>query len=109
MQVFVTGRHVDLSENLKSYAEEKAGRLPRFYDRVQSVEVIIEREADLASVEMIVNAVGSPAFVAKEVGPDAFACIDLLADKLERQLKKHKEKFRNRKHLGKKPEPFEEV
>ena len=109
MQVSITGRHFEITESLKSYADEKAGRLPRFYDRVQSAEIVVEKEADLVSVEMIVTAVGSAPFVAREVGPDAFACIDLLVDKLERQLNRHKEKFRNRKHIAKKPEPHEEV
>ncbi len=109
MQVSVTGRHFEITSKIRSYAEEKAAKLPRFYDRVQSVEVVVSRDGDLNSVEMIVTAAGSQTtFVAKEVGPDVAACIDLLIDKLERQLTKHKEKYRNRKHLGKKPDITEE-
>ncbi len=110
MQISITGRHCEITGQIRHYAEEKAGKLPRFYDRVQSVEVIVEREGDLFSVEMIAAAAGSQStFVAKEVGPDILACIDLLVDKLERQLTKHKEKYRNRKHLAKKIEPPEEA
>ena len=109
MRISVTGRHFEVSERIRSYAEEKAAKLPRYYDRVQGVEVILGREADLTAVEMIVSASGTQTFVAKEIGPDAFSCIDLLVDKLGRQLTKHKEKYRNRKHLGKKPEPYEET
>ncbi len=109
MQVSVTGRHFDLTDSLKTYAQEKVGRLPRFYDRVQAVEVILDREADLISVEIIVSAIGKQSFVAKEVGPDGYACIDLLVDKMERQLTRQKEKHRNRKHIARKPEPHEEV
>jgi ribosomal subunit interface protein len=92
---------------MRGYAEQKVQRLPRFYDRVQAVEVILDRESDMASVEMIVTAGGKQTFVAKEVGPDALACIDLLVDKIERQLTRRKEKFRNRKHIGKRTEPYE--
>ena len=110
MQVSVTGRHFEITGRIRSYAEEKANKVPRFYDRVQSVDVVVDRDGDLVAVEMIVAAAGSQTtFVAKEVGPDVIACIDLLIDKLERQLTKHKEKFRNRKHMGKKPESFEEA
>lgn len=100
MQISVTGRHVDISNRIKPYAEEKVAKLPRYYDRVKSVEVIVEKEADLVAVEMIVKADHREPFVAKETGPDAHACIDLLMDKMERQLTRHKERFRNRKHGG---------
>jgi len=102
VQVSVVGRHVDIPDDLRIFAEQKTSKLPRYYDRVQSVEVVVERESDLVSVEMIVKAAGTTPFVAKEIGPDVRACIDLLIDKMERQLSKHKEKHRNRKHIAKK-------
>lgn len=101
MQISVTGRHVDVTDRVREYAEEKAARLPRYYDRVHAIEVVLDREGDHAVVEMIVKAAGAQEFIAKEVGPDAMSCIDLLTDKLERQLTKYKEKSRNRKHPGK--------
>lgn len=109
MQVSVTARHMEVNDRIRQYAQEKTARLPRYYDRVQAVELIIEREGDHSSVEMIVRAPGAQDFVAKEVGPDPLACIDLLVDKMERQLTRHKEKFRNRKHLAQKPEPTQEA
>jgi putative sigma-54 modulation protein len=109
VQISITGRHTEITAKIKQYAEDKAGRLPRFYDRVQAIEIVVGREAEQSIVEMIVKAAGTQDFVAKEIGPDALTCIDLLVDKMERQLTKHKEKFRNRKHITKKPEPFEEV
>jgi putative sigma-54 modulation protein len=105
VQISVTGRHVEVSERVKEYAAEKAARLPRYYDRVQAVEIIIDREADQVAVEMIVRAAGTPDFVAREIGPEPTSCIDALIDKMERQLTRHKEKFRNRKHIARKTEP----
>jgi ribosomal subunit interface protein len=64
---------------------------------------VLDHESENFAVEAIVSADGNP-FVAREVGPDTFALIDLVGDKLERQLLKHKERFRNRKHLGKRPD-----
>lgn len=107
MQISVVGRHVEVNDELRTFAEEKASKLLRYYDRIQSIEVIMEPESDQISVEMIVEAAGTQSFIAKEVGSSAHACIDLLMDKMERQLTRHKERFRNRKHLGRKPEPFE--
>jgi len=108
VQVNVIARHVEVSDHTKHFIEEKASRLPRYYDRVSAIEVILDQEGDLSSVEMIVRAAGSPDFVGKEVGPETKACVDLLIDKMERQLTRHKEKFRNRKHLAKKPELHDE-
>ncbi|GJM24339.1 MAG: ribosomal subunit interface protein [Phycisphaerae bacterium] len=100
VDISVKARHVEVSNNVRSYAEEKASKLPRFFDRVQTIDVVIDKERDHLSVEMIVHAAGAQTFVAKEVGPDAHACIDLLVDKMERQLTKHKEKLKNHKHSG---------
>ena len=108
MQVSVVGRQVEVTDEIRLYTQEKASKLPRFYNRVQNVDVVFQREGDLTSVEMIVSAAGTQDFVAREVGSDARACIDLLIDKIERQLNKYKEKHRNRKHLAKKPEHLEE-
>ena len=72
----------------------------RFTCDFNGVNVVVEKERDLMSVEMIVLAAGTQNFVAKEVGADARACIDLLVDKMERQLTKHKEKLKNHKHSG---------
>jgi putative sigma-54 modulation protein len=108
VQISVVGRHVEVNDELRTFAQEKATKLLKFYDRIQSIEIIIEPESDHISVEMIVEAAGTQPFVAKEVGSGVHACIDLLVDKMERQLTKHKERFRNRKHMGRKPEPFEQ-
>ncbi|MCP4247633.1 MAG: ribosome-associated translation inhibitor RaiA [bacterium] len=108
MQISVTGRHVNVTQEVKTYAEEKAGKLPRFYDRVQAIEVILDHEGDNFTVDMIVSAEGKNHFIAHEAGPDMFALIDLIVDKLERQLRRHKERFRNRKHLVKNVDKYEQ-
>lgn len=108
MQISVTGRHVNVTDEVKTYAEEKAGKLPRFYDRVQAIEVILDHEGDNFTVDMIVTAEGKNHFIAHEAGPDMFALIDLIVDKLERQLRRHKERFRNRKHLVRNVDKYEE-
>lgn len=102
MNISVVGRHVDVPDAFRDFVHEKASKLPRYYDRVQSIDVIVDRESDLFLVEMIVQAAGTQSFVAKEVGAEMRACVDLLMDKMERQLTRHKEKHRNRKHPSKK-------
>ncbi len=89
---------MDVTAPLKEYAASKAGKLTRYYDRIQEIEVVIDNVKDVTRVEMIVNAEHKNMFVAHHDEGDAYACIDGCVDKLERQLSDHKKKIRNRKH-----------
>jgi putative sigma-54 modulation protein len=91
---------MDVSPALKSYAELKANKLLKYYDRIQEIEIIFDSTKDRARVEMIVNAEHKNMFIAHHDQGDAYAGIDGCIDKLERQLTEHKDKFRNRKHIG---------
>ncbi len=101
VEVLITGRHVVVPEELRTYITSKAEKLERFYDRIHEVEVVLDQESDLYTTEMIVRADHKHTFVAKETGPDPTGLVDAVVDKLERQLTRHKEKNRNRKHDGK--------
>ena len=97
MQILVTGRHVEVTDEVREYVQTKAGRLTKYYDRIHEIEVILDHESEQFSVEMIVHADRKHTFVARGTGPDTFALVDEIVVKLERQLTKHKEKNRNRK------------
>ena len=97
MQVLVTGRHVEVTNEVREYVETKAGRLTKYYDRIHEIEVVLDHESEQFSAEMIVRANGKHTFVARGTGPDTFALVDEIVLKLERQLTKFKEKNRNRK------------
>ena len=97
MQILVTGRHVEVTDEVREYVEAKAGRLTKHYDRIHEIEVILDHESEQFSVEMIVHADHKHTFVARGTGPHTFALVDEIVVKLERQLTKHKEKNRNRK------------
>jgi putative sigma-54 modulation protein len=96
--VTISGRHMEVTEALKTYADQKANKLSKYYDRIQEIEVILDASKDSTRVEMIVNAEHNAMFIAHHDQGDAYACIDGCVDKLERQLTDHKERFRNRKH-----------
>lgn len=98
MQITVSGRHMGISESLNSYCREKSERLARFFDRITSIEIVLDGNGGMHFAEMIVHSEGSPPFVASEQHEDAYAAVDLMLDKIERQIRRHKEKLRNRKH-----------
>lgn len=101
MKVNLVGRHVDVSDDVREYIESKAAKLPRFYDRIHEIDVVLDHESEQFTAEMIVRTDRKHTFVARETGPDTFVLIDLVVEKIERQLTKHKEKNRDHKHDGK--------
>jgi len=100
VNVIITSRHMEVTESLKEYAEQKAGKLIKYLDKISKMEVVFELVKDEITVEIIVSVEHGGRFVASENGKDAYASIDRCVDKLERQLHEHKDKFRNRKHLA---------
>ena len=97
----ITGKHLDITDAMRTHAEEKTAKLPRYYNSVNQVEVIIDSsDGGNISVEIIARGERSNLFVATESGNDAYQCIDLAVHKLERQLTKKKTKERNKKHTG---------
>ena len=97
MIVTVASRHMEVSPALKTYAEQKANKLLKYYDRIQEIEVILDAGKTEMRVEVIVNAERNT-FVVHHDDPDAYAALDECVHKMERQLSEHKKKFRNRKH-----------
>lgn len=100
MIVTVSSRHMGVTEAMKEYAQKKANKLLKYYDRIQEIEVVFDVAKAKPRAEMIVNAEHNHMFIASAEQETAYACIDACVDKLERQLSEHKHKVRNRKHPG---------
>ena len=97
----ITGKHMEITEAIKAHAEEKTAKLPKYYNSVTKIEVIVDGESGgNTSVEIIASGEHSNIFVATEAGDDAYKCIDMAVHKLERQLRRKKTKERNNKHSG---------
>jgi len=88
---------MDASNALRDYAEGKVQKLPRYFDGVQSVEVIMEMEAGKSKAEVIVQASRKTTFVAHHREEDMYACIDQCMDKITEQIRRHKDKLRDHK------------
>jgi putative sigma-54 modulation protein len=92
MQVNVTGHHVDVTTSLKGYVEKKLDRIVRHSDHVIDVHCILTVEKLRHKAEATVLLNGAKVY-ADAVEMDMYAAIDALADKLDRRVKKHKEKL----------------
>lgn len=99
MEIKVSGRHIDVTPAIREYASTKALKLPRYFDRIQEIDVVLDHgDHNQHLVEIITEAERADPFVARASGLDLYAAIDDAVDKMERQLTDHKEKLRNRKH-----------
>jgi putative sigma-54 modulation protein len=97
----ISGKHIEITEAIRRHAEEKTSKLPRYYNSINQVEVIIDgSEGGNTSVEIIARGEHSKVFIVTETGEDAYQCIDIAVRKLERQLRRKKGKERNHKHTG---------
>jgi len=97
----ITGKHVEITEAIKKHAEEKTSKLPKYYDSINQVEVIIGgNQSGNTSVEIIARAEHSKIFVVTETGEDAYRCIDVAVHKLERQLRRKKTRERDNKRIN---------
>jgi putative sigma-54 modulation protein len=92
MQISLTGNHVDLTDPLREYVNTKMERLERHFDIVQDIHVILSVEKLRHKAEATLHIAGGNLF-ADSVQGDMYAAIDSLTDKLDRQVKKHKEKM----------------
>lgn len=95
MQVNITGHHVELTDALRDYVNEKLARLERHYDNITTVQVTLSIEKERHQAACTLHAAGADLHADAENG-DMYAAIDALADKLDRQLVKHKEKTQSR-------------
>jgi len=92
MQINLTGHHIDITPALRSYVQSKFEKLERHFDNMTNVHVIltVEKERQIAEATVHVNR-GN--LFADAEHDDMYAAIDGLIDKLDRQVKKHKEKL----------------
>jgi putative sigma-54 modulation protein len=91
MQIKVTGHKIDVTPALRDSATEQLERLSRYFDQVQELNVVLGLEKLLHKVEATVVMSGKTLH-AVATASDMYAAIDVLVDKLESQVRKHKEK-----------------
>lgn len=97
----ITGKHIEITDAIRSHAQEKTEKLPRYYNSINYIEVIVDgSEGNKPSVQIIARAEHSKVFIATAKGDDTYGCIDSAVHKIERQLKKKKEKERDHKHVS---------
>ena len=100
MQIRISARHGHLSDETQAKIREKLDKLPRYFDRLSSVEVTVDLEhRDAPDVDLRVSADHKHDFVAVSKSLELMAAVDDVVDKMEQQLRKYKDKLQDR-HRG---------
>jgi len=97
MNLNLSGRHLDITPAIRSYVLEKLGRVTRHFDHVIDLTVILSVDKLQQKVEASAHLAGRDVHC-EAIDADMYAAIDALADKLDRQIVKHKEKLTVRRH-----------
>jgi putative sigma-54 modulation protein len=112
MKLEVTGRNLDVSPPIVEYAERKLSRLDKFLNDSTPVELelAVERNPSIAESQVAEATIwtNGPVLRARETSTDMYASIDLMVDKLERQVKKYKDR-RHRGRVRHKAQPGTDV
>ncbi len=95
MRINITFRHVESSDELKEYAEQRLKKLKKYADGPMLVNVVLTVEKFRNTAEVVISGDGIRA-AAKEMHEDMKAAIDLVSDKIEKQLKKYRDKLKTR-------------
>jgi putative sigma-54 modulation protein len=93
MQMNITFRHIDPIDSLKNYAREKVERVNKYLDRATEANVVLSLERHLHHADISIHS-GTYILRGREKSEDMYASIDLAMDKIERQLKRYKEKLK---------------
>ena len=96
MHIYVNGRNIEVTDAIKSYVKEKIGKVATHYDQIHGIEVVLSviknpaaNEKHIAEVTCKLN---TTSIHLEETAESMYASIDLLSDKLLRQVQKHKDK-----------------
>ena len=94
MQVNLSGHHVDITDSMRNYVNEKIARLDRHFDQALDIHIVLTVEKLRHKAEATLHVSGGNLY-ADDVQEDMYAAIDGLVDKLDRQGIKHKEKLKD--------------
>jgi len=92
MQLSISGHHLDITEAIKQHSIEKLSKIKHHFDHLININMILEVEKDVQKAEATIHVSGADLF-AKAESDNLYVSIDQMVNKLDTQIKKHKEKL----------------
>ena len=100
MEIKITGRHFDVSDKLKELTTKKVRKLGKYFPRLQQIEVLLSQEKFRYQTEILITA-DHFTVEGQAESDDLQSCLDDAVSKVERRLRRHKEKLIDKKHIRK--------
>lgn len=102
MHVIVQGKHIAVTPALREYAEEKLGRIARYFDHVQEAQVVLSverRRGNVGKAQVVEVTVRGDGVLLRgeEASADMYASIDVVVEKLKKQIERYRSKFIDRR------------
>lgn len=99
MRIDIIGKHLTVTDAIRTYAEQKVGKLTKFFDGVQLITARLEQDPHKKGfhAEVVVDVVGHDDFVGNAHHADLYTAIDDAAEKAGRQLSQYKDKLRDKR------------
>ena len=95
MEITLTAKHLKVTPALRDYVQQKVGKAQKYFDHIVWGQVFLFVEKRAHKAEMVIHAPGQT-FRALATAADLYSAIDLASDKIDAQLKKHKERVKVR-------------
>jgi len=92
MQLSISGHHLDITKAIKQHSIEKLSKIKHHFDHLININVILEVERDVQKAEATIHVSGADLF-AKAESDNLYVSIDQMVNKLDSQIRKHKEKL----------------
>lgn len=99
MRIITRGKNIQVTDALKQHVEKRIGKVSRFFEKDTEVQVTLSVVKDTHVVEATLLLNGGMLVRAEEKSPDMYASVDMVADKLERQIRKYKTRINRKARL----------
>ena len=97
MQITFTGRHIQVTDDIRSFVEKRANKLEGIFNFLDELQVVIEQEKTRYCSEMTLSA-RKATFHARIETHDVFESLDTALNRIESQVRRHKERMKDRRH-----------
>jgi putative sigma-54 modulation protein len=96
LNIEITGRHVKITSDIEAYARKRTERLAKFLRPEARVELILDHERERYHAELIITGQRGPAIIGHVEVDNPKVAIDLVVDKVDHQLSKHRDRRKHR-------------
>jgi len=101
LEIIIHGRHLDATEAIKNYINKKASKLTKYSTKISKIQFTLKIEGQNNNIVEAICSAARATLVAEVTDADMYAAIDLVVDKLEKQIIKQKEKLKQPRRSNK--------